>query len=154
MLKVWVVAVPLIDCAPVPLNVTVPLPAVNVAARAFVQLPAALMLVPAVNVPAVSVTLPFTVSVAGAVKLPVVCVKLLTVKVVVLPPTLKVCPAVLAIVKLKNVWEAAVPWMDWAPVPLKETVADPGVNVPPLLVQFPLTLIWLLSLANVAPASI
>jgi hypothetical protein len=153
LLKVWDAALPLIDCAPVPLKVTAPVPGVKVPPL-LVQLPAALMVAPAVNVPAVSVTFPFTVSVAGAEKLPVVSVQLFTVNAVVLPPTLKVCPAVLATVTLKNVCEAAVPWMDCAPVPLKLTVFPAGVNVPPLFVQFPLTLIWLPSLTNAAPASI
>ena len=54
------------------------------------------VLLPGVKVPAVNVMPPAILNVAGAVKLPVVCVKLVVAKVVVLPLTLNVWPAVLA----------------------------------------------------------
>ena len=122
-----------------PVKLTVPLPGVNVPPL-FDQLPATLTAVPAVSVPAVKVRLPPIVKVAGAVKSPDVSVRLLTVSAVVLPPTLKICPTVLAIVTWLNVWLATVPLMACAPVPSKVTVPlVPGVNVPPLFDQLPLT---------------
>ena len=82
-----------------PVNVTVPVPGVNVPPL-LVQLPETLILVPAVNVPAVNVTFPLIFNVAGAVKLPVVSVRSLTVRATVLPPVLRSVPAVLARVTL------------------------------------------------------
>jgi len=137
-LNVFVARVPVMDWAPEPLNVTVPVPAVNVDAVAADQFPPTLMSAPAVNVPAVNVTAPETVSVGGAVKLPAVNVNPpFTVNVVVLPPTLSVCP-VLFTVRLLNVCDVALPLIDCAAVVLLNvTVPVPGVNVPPLFVQSP-----------------
>ena len=74
----------------------------------LVQLPAAVMFAPAVNVPAVNRVLPLMSSVAGAVKLPSVMVRLLVVMLVVLPPTVN-APALLLRMKLLNDCAAAVP---------------------------------------------
>ena len=79
-------------------RVTVPERAVKV--PELVQLPETFILVPAVNVPAVNVTFPLIFNVAGAVKLPVVSVRLLMVSVTVLPPVLRSVPAVLVRVTL------------------------------------------------------
>lgn len=121
LLNVCVTAVPLI-AALFPVNVTVPLPGVNVPPLSA-QFPATAMAaaVPASNVPAVSVIAPFKV------------------KVVVLPPTLSVCP-VLFTTRLLNVCVTAVPLIAWAAVVLLNvTVLAAGVNVPPLFVQSPAT---------------
>jgi len=143
LLNVWVTAVPLIDCAAVVLvKLTVPEPGMNVPPL-FVQLPALLMVVPAVNVPAVSVVAPVIVIVGGAAKSPAVNVNApFTVSDVVLPPTLSVCP-VLFTVMLLNVCVTAVPLIACpAVVLLNVTVPAPGVNVPPLFVQSPPTLMF------------
>ena len=90
------------------------------------------------KVPAVCVkSLPIEKVPDGAVKLPVVSVKVpFTVSAVVEPPTLNVCPAVLFTVRLLKVWDAAVPLMALE-LPVNVTVPEPGVNVPPLLAQSP-----------------
>jgi hypothetical protein len=122
LLKVCVDAVPLIACAVPLLNVTVLDPGLNVPPL-FIQSPAMLMAVavPAENVPDVNVT------------------SELIVRVVVLPPTLNICPALFT-VRLLNVCDIAVPLIACAAVVLtKFTVLapTPGVNMPPLLVQSP-----------------
>src|SRR5882724_6440134 len=102
------------------MNVTVPLPGVNVPPL-LVQSPPTFMneAVPAANVPDVNVMFPLRVSVP------------------VLPPTLSVC-AVLATVIPLNVWLAIVPLMACAAVMLLNvTVLEPGVKITPLLVQSP-----------------
>jgi hypothetical protein len=73
-----------------------------------------------------------------AEKIPALNVKLeLSTNVVVLPPTLSVCP-VLFTVMLLNVCVTALPLIDCAAVVLLNvTVPAPGVNVPPLFVQSP-----------------
>ena len=98
MLLKAVVELPLIVFVPVPVKLTMPPPAVKV--ELLVQLPAILIAVPAVNVPAVKIRLPLMVKVAGGVKLPVVSVRFCTVIAVVLPLTVNVCPAVLLIVTI------------------------------------------------------
>ena len=104
--------------AVVELNVTVPVPGVNVAPL-LVQSPAMLMLAGAVNVPAVKVNPPFNVSV------------------VVDPPQDNARPD-LFIMMLLKVCDAAEPLIAWsAEVESKVTVPVPGVKVPPLLVQSP-----------------
>ncbi len=118
-----------------PVKVTVPAFGVNVPPL-FVQLPAIEVFAPAVYVPAVNVKTPLTVIVAGAVKFPVVSVKLFTVREVVLPPTFNNCPAVLLTITLLKVWATTVPFKE-ALFPVKVTVPVPAVNVPPLLVQLP-----------------
>src|SRR2546422_540466 len=124
-------------CAPAPSNVTVFEPGVNVPPL-LVQSPAAVILVPAVRVPALNSVLPFMSSVAGAVKLPSVIVRLLVVMLVVLPPVLSAFAPLLLTVKLLKVWLEAVPLIDWlTELPSKVTVPEPGVKVPPLLVQLP-----------------
>ena len=56
-------------------------------------------------------------------------------------PTVTLYPVSLKVMLL-NVWVAAVPLIFWlAVVLLKVTVLEPGVNVPPLLVQPPVTLV-------------
>ena len=87
-------------CAPVPSNVTVP-PDTKFAAVAFVQSPAIVTEVPDVNVPFVKVKDPFISRVVGAVKLPVVWVRLLTISV--LAVVLRVWPAVLLTITLLKV---------------------------------------------------
>ena len=119
LLKVCDADVPFIAWAPEPLKVTVPVPGVNVPPL-LVQLPAILILdaVPAVRlVPEPMVKLP------------------LKFMVVVEPPTVRAL--VFDVVRLLKVCDAAVPFMAWAPEPLKVTRSVPGVNVPPLLVQLP-----------------
>ena len=93
--------------------------------------------------PALFVQLPLTVIFAAvpAAKMPLVMVRLLRFKVVVEPLTDSVWPAVLLTVRLLKVCVTAVPFIAWAPVPLKVTRPVPGVNVPPLLVQLPATFI-------------
>src|ERR1051326_2109952 len=125
-----VVVVPLMVCAEVPFSTTVPAPCVN--AALFVKFPAMLMVVavPILNVPAESVSVPLSVSVVA------------------LPPALNVCPALLTVILL-NVCEEAVPLMLCAAAALLNvTVPVPGVNVPPLFVQFPAIL-----MAEAVPAS-
>ena len=121
--------------ASVPLNVTVLVPGVNVPPL-LVQLPAILMVeaVPAVRlVPEPMVKLPFNVMVA------------------VEPPIVRAL--VFDVTRLLKVCDAAVPFIDWEPVPLNVTVPVPGVNVPPLLVQLPPN-VMLELLANIVPAEI
>ena len=67
MVKLLKVLEPLIVCVDEPLKLTVPLRALKVAPL-FDQLPKILILVPAVNVPAVKVALALILKVAGAVK--------------------------------------------------------------------------------------
>ena len=121
-------------CAPVPLKVT--------------------RFVPCVNVPPLLVKSPATFSVAGGVNVPLVQVSVpLKDKVVVLPVTASVC-AVLATVMALNVCVLALPVIACAPVVLlNTTMLDPGVNVPPLLVQSPVKVIVraLASVVKVAP---
>jgi hypothetical protein len=132
--NVCVAAVPLIACADVVLlNVTVFAPGVKVPPL-FVQLPATFVFAPAVRVPAVRVAFPLMLKVAGDVKLPRVIVRLFTVRVVVLPPTVR-APAALLTVRSLNVWLTAVPLIACATPLLNVTVLVPGVNVPPLFVQ-------------------
>ena len=92
--------------AAVPTKLTVLTPGVN-APPLLVQLPVMFTFAPAVKVPAVSVMVAVGVllifRVAGAVKFPVVSVRLLVVTVTVLPPVLKVWPAVRFTTTLKNV---------------------------------------------------
>lgn len=106
LLNVWLAALPLMVCPTAPSNVTRPEPGVNVPPL-FVQLPAAVIVVPAVNVPADKSVLPLISSVAGAVKVPSVIVKLFMMRLVVLPPVLKVLP--LLTMTLLNVVLVAVP---------------------------------------------
>ena len=74
--------------------------------------------------------------------------------IVVLVPNV-VVPVGIKIIRLLNVCEAAEPFITWASVPLKVTVPVPGVNVPPLLVQLPATLILeAVPAIKVAPAPI
>jgi hypothetical protein len=107
-----------------PVNETVPLPAVNAEVELlFAQLPARLMVVavPAANVPEVRVKSP------------------LTVRVVVLPPTVTVWPESFTM-RLLKVWLAAEPPIVCpAVVLLKVIVQLLGVNVPPLFDQLPPT---------------
>ena len=119
-----------------PVNVTVPVPGVKVVPVAADQLTATLIVVavPAANVPDVNVIVPFSV------------------RVVVLPPTLKVC-AVFATVILLNVCVTAVPLIACATAALlKLTTPAPGVNVAPLFAQSPATLIVTAVPAVKAPA--
>src|SRR5947208_16713595 len=103
-----------------PLKITVlEAPGVNVPVLAQSPATFKVVIVPAAKVPAVILRLPFRVSV------------------VVLPPPDSVWPVLLT-VRLLKVWLAAVPLMFCAAVVLlKVIVDDPGVNVPPLLVQLP-----------------
>lgn len=96
---------------------------------------------PTENVPVVSVVIPETFNVAGGVKFPRVCVNVpLIVIVVVEPPVVSVCPAVLLITTLLNVLVAVVP-STCADAPSNVIVPDPGVNVVPVASdQLPATL--------------
>ena len=118
LLNVWLAALPLMFWLPALLNVTVPDPGVNVPPL-LVQSPDTLILeaVPAVKL------------------VPEPNVRVLRFNVVVEPPMVRAL--VLAVVILLNVWLAALPLMFWLPALLNVTVPDPGVNVPPLLVQSP-----------------
>ena len=58
--------------------------------------------------------------------------------VVVEPPTVRAL--VFDVVRLLKVCDADVPFIAWAPEPLKVTVTVPGVNVPAVLAQSPVTL--------------
>ena len=124
----------------VPIKLTVFAPGMKVPPL-FVQFPSMLIFAPAVKVPDVSVSREARVllifRVAGAVKFPVVSVRLAVVSVAVLPPVLSVCPAVRLTTTLLNICAAAVPLICWEAVPTNFTVFAPGVNAPPLFVQFP-----------------
>ena len=141
--KVCATAVPVISCAAVPTKLTVFSPGVKTPPL-LVQLPVIFTLAPAVKVPAFRVSAALAVlfifRVAGAVKFPVVKVRLLVVRETVLAATVNVCPAVFSSTILKNVWVTAVPLMACAPVPVKLTVLAPGIKLPPLLVQLPVML--------------
>lgn len=138
LLNVWLAAVPLMLCAPDPLNVMVPAPGVKVAPL-LVKSPATFVFVPAVNVPEVRRISPETDSVLGPVKDPAVRVKSLdTFNVAVLPPTLSVPPDLLTTRSLK-VCVPTVPLINCAPAPSKVIEPVPGLKVPPEFVQFPET---------------
>ena len=111
-------------------------PGVNV--PVLPQLPATFMVVtvPAANVPAVILKLPFRVSVA------------------VLPPPVSVWPVLLT-VRLLKVWLAAVPLRFCAaPALLKVTLDEPGVKVAPLFVQLPaMGMLVMVPAANVPEVS-
>ena len=102
-LNVFVTNVPAIDCAPVPLNVTVPVPGTKTVPVAAVHPPPTFRSVPAVNFPVVKVIVPVTVIVGGEMKSPSVCVSApFNVSDVVLPPILRVSAELLTVI-LKNV---------------------------------------------------
>src|SRR5947207_1992082 len=102
-----------------PLKITVPVPGVNVPLLLQLAPTLTVAAVPTSKVPALIVRVPFKV------------------RLVVLPPTLNVCPVLLT-VRLLNVWLDALPPILWGPLAFwKVTVPVPGVNVPPLLIQLP-----------------
>lgn len=121
----------------------------TIVAPLLVRFPANATEFPAVKVPEVSVMLPEAVKDEGAVKFPAVWVTLPTTSAVVEPPTVRVPPDLL-IARVLNVCVPSVPFIDWAPDPLKVTVPAPGVNVPPLLVKSPATLVFVPA-ASVVP---
>ena len=148
-LKVWLAAVPLMAEAE-PSKWTVPELWVNVPPL-LVQFPPTYMFAPAVRVVPLAIdTAPLKSRVAGAVKLPVVKVREAALSVVVDPDTDSVWPAVFSTAIALKVWLVAVPLMA-ALEPLNVTVPEPGVNVPPLLVQLPARVIFLLFVVNDAP---
>ena len=108
------------------LKTTVPDPGVNVPSLLVQSPPVLLMVVavPALNVPLVKVSNPPMFNV------------------VVLPPTVSDLEVLATVIAL-NVWALAVPLIFWsAVVLLNTTVPEPGVNVPSLLVQSPVTLVF------------
>ena len=138
LLKVKLDAVPIIAAA-APSKVTVPLPGVNVTPVACTQLPAMVMLAPAVNVPALKVSVPMISNVAGAVKLPVFWVRLLTVRLV--SPLASNVPPDLLKATLLKIWLAVVPLIDCPVVPLNVT----------RMLPLPLTAVKLPLLAKLPP---
>jgi len=134
-----VVAEPLMACAPVPLNVTVFAPGVNVPPL-FVQSPATEMFPPAVTVtPELTWTLPNVIAVVGVI-VPVAA------KIVVAPVRLNV-PRVL-VTLLLNVIEAA-------PEDVNDELLPFCVNVPPNdIVPVETVIAQPLAVATAAPANI